>query len=191
MVGRVFNKWTVIEKGQNDKSRSITWLCKCECGSIKLLRQSRLLSGAMACQSCSNIKHNLSDHKLYHTWLHMRKRCNSITNKDYSNYGGRGIIICTRWDDFALFIEDMGDSYVEGLTLDRKDNNGNYEPDNCRWATRLEQNNNQRTTLQLEYNGNIYSESQLAKLIGVSRTTLRRKRLAGKSINQIINEIKC
>ena len=88
--------------------------------------------------------HGLRSHRLYKTWLGMKHRCYNEKNKDYRNYGGRGIQICERWLDINNFIEDMYPDYKEGLTLDRIDVNGNYEPDNCRWTTKETQQRNTR-----------------------------------------------
>lgn len=83
------------------------------------------------------------DHPLHKTWLNIRTRCNNPNNPSYPNYGGRGITICERWDDFWLFVEDVGER-PDGCSLDRINNDGNYEPSNVRWATRKEQNSNKR-----------------------------------------------
>lgn len=96
---------------------------------------------------------NNKKRELYPTWKAMVSRCRNKNDPAYLRYGGRGISVCERWNEFATFVKDMGDKPSPWMTLDRIDNNGNYEPSNCRWATRSQQGNNTRMNKRLEHNG--------------------------------------
>lgn len=107
----------------------------------------------------------------YQTWQDMRQRCSNPDNHNFKNYGARGITICERWATFVGFVADMGERPT-GKSLDRINNDGNYEPSNCRWATRKEQRDNQRTCRVISYNGQTDILSNWAKRIGIQRATL-------------------
>ena len=126
------------------------------------------------CQAKVNGKtHGLRKHRLYYIWIHMKYRCYNSKDKDYRNYGGRGIQVCERWLDIKNFIEDMFPSWEEGLSLDRIDVNGNYEPNNCRWTT---QNVQAQNTKDIQVNNK-------SGFRGVSWDTASNKWSAGISVN--------
>ena len=111
--------------------------------------------------------------RLYHIWAAMLQRCNNPNSINYNNYGGRGIKVCGEWRNFAGFQEwALAHGYEENLSIDRIDYNGNYEPQNCRWATRLEQANNQRSNLKLLFNGEVHTPTEISKLTGISINTI-------------------
>lgn len=153
LVGRVFGRLTVVGRRGSDRKGHSLWLCRCECGNTKLTRADALISGA--CRSCGCLvvetmtarrTHGHSGRNItatYRAWADMLTRCRCVTNSRYEDYGGRGIRVCERWLTFGSFLTDMG-SRPAGLSLDRVDNDGNYELANCRWATRSQQQNNKR-----------------------------------------------
>lgn len=156
LTGQKYGKLTVIKYcGSNKRGRAL-WLCQCDCGNTKVILGNSLLSKLTLSCGCYNkehsknihTKHNLSYSKLYKVWGGMKTRCYNPKFMYYSNYGGRGITICDEWlNNFKTFYEwAINNGYKEGLTIDRINNDGIYEPSNCRWITRAEQNRNQRKT---------------------------------------------
>lgn len=125
--------------------------------------------------------------RIHNIWLSMRERCNRVNHPWYKAYGGRGIKICEEWDDFSKFRKwAMANGYSNELTIDRIDCNGNYEPNNCRWATMKEQQNNKRNNRIIEYKGKKYTLTQLAEKIGINKTTLKERLNAGWSVDDAV-----
>ena len=129
------------------------------------------------------------DHRLYSTWKSMKARCYNKNRPSYKYYGGKGVGVYWAWrENFWCFVEDMDHTYEEGKTLDRVDNNGDYSPYNCRWATPKEQANNQnRLYTGITYNGETYKECELSVITGVPRSTLQARRLKGWSDYEIVH----
>jgi hypothetical protein len=126
---------------------------------------------------------------LYGSWYAMKQRCGNPNNKQYKDYGGRGIIYDKNWETFSNFKKDMERGYKRGLTIERIDTNGNYIKENCKWATRKEQNSNKRCNIVIEYNGqkNTLLEWKDILKIDVSYSTLRQRYYGGMPINQILH----
>jgi hypothetical protein len=117
----------------------------------------------------------------------MRARCEKPYHKSFKNYGGRGISVCARWQNFAAFFQDMGRA-PEGLTLDRIETNGNYEPSNCRWATAKVQSNNRRNNHIIEHDGQHLTVQQWADRVGISRDTFARRLMLGWDMCRALSE---
>lgn len=147
MPGLQIGKWKIIEHAKVDKPQ-YHYKVQCECGNIKIVNGNALRNGrSNQCRDCSLIIHNMEGTPTYNTWKCMWERCTRIKNHNYHRYGGRGITICERWEKFSNFLADMGIKPT-GKQLDRINNDGNYEPSNCKWSTPKENSNNRHQNNQ-------------------------------------------
>lgn len=145
IIGKTFGLWTVVSKFKNETRCEWFYDCICKCGNKKSMAGHTLKTGeSKSCKSCSKKIHGLKGQPIYVTWIAMHDRCYNPKNKRFDRYGGRGITVCEAWFVLDNFIADMGDKPV-GLQIDRIDNDGNYEPSNCRWVTPKENANNRST----------------------------------------------
>lgn len=184
LEGKKFERLTVLGYAGR-RGKNLYWNCHCKCGNYTVIGSRHLKSGRTTSCGCFSIKcikerstthgharrHNKTP--TYRTWANMLDRCRNHNNSDFFYYGGRGIKVCDRWkNSFENFLEDMGER-PKRTSIDRIDNNGNYEPGNCRWATKKEQNNNQRSNINLTFNGKTQTTAQWADELGMNSGTVR------------------
>lgn len=155
LIGKKYNKWTILSYFSGKSCIIIS--CRCECGTLSNIQSNAVLRGrSKSCKYCAPKKHGCYKSPTNSSWSAARNRCNNKNNKYYESYGGRGIKMCQRWDRFENFLADMGEK-PDKMTLDRINNDGDYEPSNCRWATYSQQNSNQRKKKRRVNNGLVSS----------------------------------
>jgi hypothetical protein len=193
IIGNKYGRLTVVSYAYS-KARKVYYNCKCECGKEKVVRSDSLKDGTVKSCGCLNyeaksVKHNMTGTKLYHVWASMRDRCNNPNDAKYEYYGGKGITVNSNWDaDFQSFYNwAIINGYKEGLTIDRRDVNGNYEPDNCRWITQQEQSNNTTRNRNITYNEKTQNITQWSKELGINRNTLNARLNNGWDIERAFN----
>lgn len=183
LTGQRFGKLVVIEKYGIAKNRQSLWRCKCDCGNMKIVMYNNLTTkqvkscGCLLKENGCPPKHGLSQTRLYRINRGMINRCYKKQEKDYKNYGGRGIKICSEWlnkeNGFINFYNwSINNGYKDNLTIDRINVNGNYEPNNCRWATIKEQSNNKRNNHNLTYKGKTYTITEWARILKITYATM-------------------
>lgn len=182
MIGKRFGRWVVLERHSTNKNGTIRYLCKCDCGVVKDVSGVLLRNGQSSSCGCYNKEiisnpNRVRGTKLYGLYLAIKRRCCNPKCKEYKNYGGRGIRMCDEWSNgFFKFKEwALKNGYKSGLWIDRINNDGNYEPSNCRWATPKEQANNKRTNHLFTYNGETHTIKEWSEAKNINYGTLMQR----------------
>lgn len=211
LVGQKFGKLLVINPtDKRNSKREVIWECKCDCGNKTFANTYSLTSGHTKSCGCSInheslsaagkkgggiVKHNLSKTRIYKTYTDMIHRCHNPNNPEFKNYGSRGIKVCDEWLDkengvMSFYNWAINNGYKENLSIDRIDVNGNYCPENCRWATNKEQQNNKRNNCFLEYNGKILTIAQWSEILNIKASYIYKKNRQNWNLDKIIERYK-
>lgn len=191
LTNKKFGRLTVLIRN-GIKDGQYFWKCKCDCGKEVSVRSRDIRKGKTISCGCWNnekrIKHGKYKTPEYGIYQNMKSRCIHKSNIMYHRYGGRGITVCDRWlESFENFLEDMGKRPSHIHSIDRINNDGNYEPSNCRWATKLEQDNNRSTCIKLISNGEEHTISEWARKLNTVGETIRCRLKRGWSIDEAVN----
>ena len=183
LIGTKFNSLTILGIESHNKTGHYKLLCKCDCGNQKSIRSDKVINGITKTCGCKGIGCNAYTQKgisrkysnLYSCWNIMRHRCYDVNNEKYANYGARGITVCEEWRySFEPFFNwAMANGYQKGLTIDRIDVNGNYEPSNCRWTTYIVQARNKTNNKMITYKGETKCLSQWCEELEIPYHTIR------------------
>lgn len=185
LEGQRFERLTVLSFSHRDKKGMSYWNCSCACGRMVTVRGGHLTDGGT--HSCGCLKqeqrrargtHRMIKTRTYSSWTAMKRRCINPDCTEFPSYGGRGISVCERWMEFSNFYADMGER-PNGKSIDRIDNNGNYEPGNCRWATPTEQQNNRRCNRLLTFDGVTKTLEQWGRHFNINPSTVSRRLARG------------
>lgn len=176
LTNKRFGQLIVLSYAGKDKFGKTKWLCLCDCGNEKILMGTNITNGhtkSCGCYRSSAQGAAIRNHRLYSRWKSMIQRCENQLDRDFKNYGGRGICVCPEWQDPHVFMDwAMANGYADSLTIDRIDNNGNYCPENCRFVTQQENNNNRRVNLFFMVNGIKMTATEAARNKGIAKSTL-------------------
>lgn len=181
LIGMTFGRLTALSETRIGNKRRLAYVCFCACGIEKTVLKENLTSGRQVSCGCWNkeksignkngIKHGMHKTRTYSIWRTMRERCNLPSHGAYSRYGKKGISVCERWNDFNFFLADMGEC-PDNCTIDRIDSKGNYETNNCRWATMKEQQNNRSNNRHLTVFGETKTVSEWADIYKVNKNRI-------------------
>lgn len=199
MTGKKFGRLLVLSRAGRTVGRLATYWCKCDCGTEKVISGDSLRRGSTRSCGClmrkasgerlkaANTRHGMTRTKTYRIWSQMKGRCSNVNLPKYPIYGGRGITVCERWRKFQNFLSDMGQCPV-GYTIERINNDGNYEPGNCKWIPAAQQAKNRRNNRVLTLNGETMILREWATKIGMNEDTLGMRLLRGWPVEKAITQ---
>lgn len=195
LIGRKFSRLMVLSRAPNNRRGNTRWNCRCDCGVETTVIGSALRGNWIGSCGCASVDtrtvhgHGRRDNRSseYNIWRGMVARCRNPKYKKYRYWGGRGISVCDRWLSFENFYADMGPRPSPEHSIDREDNDGNYEPSNCRWATRAEQARNTSKNRLFEYDGRRISMAEAAEMAGLSYQLLRGRLDNGWSLQRAMS----
>jgi hypothetical protein len=197
LAGNTYGRLTVISETSSGVKGQRYWDCLCSCGRAHRVRGDSLKAGLVLSCGCLRIErvvaatatHRMSRTAEYGIWKGMRRRCDNVNDPRYSNYGGRGIVVADQWrTDFSKFFSDMGPRPSKRHSIERRDNNGNYGPDNCYWAEPHTQHRNHRGNVQLTYDGRTQTRTDWADEYGIGRLTLRSRLRYGWTLHDALTK---
>lgn len=193
LIGQRFGRWLVLEEHSKNSRGAYLWMCVCDCGTRRAVWGSQLKTGVSRSCGCGvrdahPTTHGMTGTPLYGRWRAMLGRVGDPNHSDYHNYGGRGISIYEPWMSFENFAADMGPTFSEELTIDRIDVNGDYAPENCRWATVRQQNRNKRTNHVITWHGRSMPVQDWAELLGLKPNTVIYRLRRGWSIDRALSK---
>ncbi len=200
LTGKKFGRLTVIKRVENDKYNHILYLCKCDCGKEKIIKGVSLKNGNTKSCGClqkekakltKNVIHGKSHDRIYIIYWGMKKRCYNKKEKNYYLYGGRGITICEEWlNSFENFYNwAINNGYKEGLTIDRINVNGNYEPNNCRWSDLFVQANNTRRNKYILFKGELRTLAEWCRILKINYNTAKSRLRYSWDIERILTNV--
>ena len=198
LIGKKFGMLTIVSFAGRDRHGTKLWNCVCDCGNRKKnpVRLSELKRGTTRSCGCvmhetnkgKNSTHGMTGSRIHNEYKSMMNRCYCKSGHGWKNYGGRCITVCDEWrGHFIVFYEwAMNNGYADNLSLDRIDVNGNYSPQNCRWATAKQQSNNKRTNRMVESGGIVHTVTEWSEILGINKSTIRGRLDRGWSNDEIL-----
>lgn len=196
LTGQRFGNLVVVNFVEVDSSKQTKWKCLCDCGTVIIKSTEGIKKSVNKSCGCTKrkiiyrpTKHGLYGKRIYNIWKTMHSRCEREKDISYKNYGAKGVTVCLEWNDVKVF-SDWANSngYTDTLTLDRIENTENYEPNNCRWSTMLEQENNRSNNKFLEYNGESDTVSNLCRKYNKNYNTIQYRLRTGWTVERTFNE---